>query len=81
MPKLKVLSGTDVVKIFENFGFVAVSQKGSHTKLKRIHREGLTQTLTIPIHQELDKGTISAIYRQALKYIPESDLMPHFYTQ
>jgi len=36
MPKLKVLSGRQVVKILSRFGFKAVSQRGSHVKLRGI---------------------------------------------
>ena len=36
MPKLKVLSGKDIIKIFEDFNFFVIAQKGSHVKLKRI---------------------------------------------
>jgi len=35
VPKLRVLSGDDVVKIFEQLGFWIANQKGSHVKLKR----------------------------------------------
>jgi len=80
MPKLKVLSGSDVLKIFTAFGFRMVSQRGSHIKLQRILPDGSKQSLTFPLHDELDKGTIRAIYRQALRYIPESELKEHFYT-
>ncbi|MEM1557476.1 MAG: type II toxin-antitoxin system HicA family toxin [Thermoproteota archaeon] len=79
MPRLKVLSGKDVVKILSRFGFVTVSQKGSHIKLRRILSDGTKQTLTIPLHEELDKGTLKAIYRQALRFIPEEELKPYFY--
>jgi hypothetical protein len=34
--------------------------------------------MTIPDHAELDKGTLRAIYRQALRYISEEVLLPHF---
>lgn len=80
MPKLKVLSGPEAIKIFLSFGFAVAAQKGSHIKLTRIIKEGVKQTLTIPNHPELDKGTLRAIFRQALRYIPESELLPHFYT-
>lgn len=33
MPKLKVLSGIDLIKLFEDFGFSVISQKGSHIKI------------------------------------------------
>ena len=80
MPKLRTLSGSEVVKIVNTFGFQMTSQKGSHIKLQRILPDGTKQTLTIPFHDELDKGTIKAIYRQALRYIPENELRAHFYT-
>lgn len=79
MPKLKVLSGGEAVKIFSNFGFAVASQRGSHIKLQRILPSGVRQTLTIPNHDELDRGTLKAIYRQALRYISEGELHGYFY--
>jgi predicted RNA binding protein YcfA (HicA-like mRNA interferase family) len=80
MPKLRSLSGEDVIRIFSQFGFEIVSQKGSHVKLKRILSNGTKETLTIPFHKELDKGTLRAIFRQALRYFPEEQLKPCFYS-
>jgi predicted RNA binding protein YcfA (HicA-like mRNA interferase family) len=79
MPKLKILSGKEVIKIFEIFGFSIAGQKGSHVKLQRIKTS--KQTLTIPNHPELDKGTLKAIYNQALRYIAEDDLRKYFYSE
>lgn len=79
MPKLKVLSGKDLIKIFILFGFEILSQKGSHIKLCRKF-EGLNQVLVVPNHHELDVGTLKAIFRQASKYVSESELKKHFYT-
>jgi len=79
MPKLKVLSGADLIRIFESFGFQVAAQRGSHVKLSRLLNNKTRQTLTIPNHSEIDKGTLKAIYRQALRYIPEEKLKPHFY--
>ena len=79
MPKLKVLSGDDLIKIFLNFGFFIAFQKGSHIKLKR-KVNSTSQILTIPNHREIDKGTLKAIYNQALRYLPEEDLKSYFYT-
>jgi len=81
MPKLKTLSGRDVIKIFESFDFSIIGQKGSRIKLKRITGNDIKQTLTIPNHQELDKKTLKAIFNQASKYISESDLRKHFYSE
>ena len=79
MPKLKNLSGKEVINIFISFGFGKSGQRGSHIKLARVLSGEIRQTLTIPNHTELDKGTIKAIFRQALKYIPENELRSHFY--
>ncbi|MHA1208584.1 MAG: type II toxin-antitoxin system HicA family toxin [Candidatus Freyarchaeota archaeon] len=65
--------------MLSQFGFETVSQKGSHVKLRRVLHNGTKQTLTIPHHEELDRGTLKAIYRQALKFIPEEELRLHFY--
>ncbi len=81
MPKLRSLSGEDVLKIFSQFGFNIASQKGSHAKLRKILPEGTKQILTIPLHKELDRGTLRAIFRQALRYIPEEEIKPHFYIE
>lgn len=78
MPKLKRLSGTEIIAILKKFGFDVHSQRGSHIKLRRIGVSG-KETLTVPNHRQLDTGTCRAIYRQACRYIPESDLYSYFY--
>jgi len=35
MPKLRVLSGRDVLKILQEFGFQSFAQRGSHIKVRR----------------------------------------------
>ena len=54
MPKLKTLSSGDVVKIFSLFGFEIEAQRGSHVKLRRLLPGGARQTLTIPMHDEMN---------------------------
>ncbi len=79
MPRLKVLSGEDVIKILESFNFKIIAQKGSYVKLhRRVNK--LDQTLTIPNHKELNKGTVKAIFNQTSKYITETELRKYFYT-
>ena len=80
MPKLKRLSGAEVARIFFRLGFEQAGQRGSHIKLRRLATDGSRQTLTIPNHSEIDTGTLRAIYRQALRYVPESELRPDFYS-
>ncbi len=81
MPKLKVLSGEDLIKIFQKFGFIIEGQKGSHVKLTHYSKDNIKQSITIPNHKEIDKGTLKAILRQASKYITEVDLKSHFFSK
>ena len=80
MSKLRTLSGDDLLRIFSQFGFTKHSQRGSHVKLRRVLSNGSRQTLTIVAHKEVDKGTLQAIFRQALRYLPDSELAPHFFS-
>jgi predicted RNA binding protein YcfA (HicA-like mRNA interferase family) len=80
MPKLRRLSGHEVVGVLKQFGFILISQRGSHMKLKRVVGHE-SQVLTIPAHADLDTGTLRAIVRQASRYVPEPELHPHFYTE
>ena len=79
MARLKRLSARQVLRILQAFGFTVVTTRGSHAKLKREVEGGPSQVLTVPPHRELAPGTVQAIYRQALRFIPEQDLRPHFY--
>jgi len=81
MPKLKVLSGREVLKILREFGFEVFAQRGSHVKARRVSQSGQTQSLTVPMHDEIDRGTLRAIHRQACRFIPESELRAKFYTE
>ncbi len=81
MPRLKRLSGDEVISIFESFGFNVITQSGSHVKLRRIGSEGEKQTLVVPLHNQLDTGTCRSILRQATRYIPPEALKPFFYTE
>lgn len=35
MPKFKILSGKNIIKIFKDFDFYITGQKGSHIKLNK----------------------------------------------
>ena len=79
MPKLRRLTGANALAIYAKFDFAPVMRRGSHVKLRRMVN-GSKQTLTVPLHREIDPGTAKAIYTQALRYVSEQDLRPHFYT-
>ena len=79
-PRLRRLSGRDVIRALGTFGFAVVNTRGSHAKLRRVGPDGARQMLTLPLHDELAAGTLHAIYRQALRYVPDDELRPHFFT-
>jgi predicted RNA binding protein YcfA (HicA-like mRNA interferase family) len=80
MPKLKVLSGKDLLKMFAIYGFEKIDQHGSHIKIRRVIKDE-KETLTIPMHNEIDKGLLKQILIQASRYIPEDKLRENFYTK
>ncbi len=61
MSKLPVISGAQCVKALEKAGFVVYRQRGSHITMVRQTPPAQT---TVPIHKELDRGTLRAIIRQ-----------------
>ena len=80
MPRLRYLSGYETIGILRQFGSHPLTQRGSHTKLRRIARDVAAQTLTVPRHRQLVLGTLRAIIRQASRFIPKWELREVFYT-
>ena len=81
MPRLRRLSAKEVVAELNRLGFVSISQRGSHVKLRRISSAGDKETLTVPMHQQLDTGTLRAIVRQARRYLSENEIKASFYIE
>lgn len=59
--RLPVVSGRAVVAALVRAGFTVSSQKGSHLKLR--HPDG--RVVIVPLHDELARGTLGSILRQA----------------
>jgi len=76
---LKVLSGSEVVDILAEFGFAVVGGT-KHVKLRRAGPSG-AETLIVPNHDPIAKGTLRAIFSQASRYVPQAHLRPHFYNE
>lgn len=76
---LKVLSGREVVRILETFGFVVVGG-AKHIKLRRNGSGGI-ETLVVANHDPIGKGLLRTIFVQASAYIPQAELRPHFYSE
>lgn len=62
MPSLPVLSGQEVVRVFESFGWSVARQKSSHIIMTK---EGETATLSIPNYKEVARGTLRGLIRSA----------------
>ncbi len=62
MPPLPVLSGWEVVRVFEGLGWEIARQRGSHIVLIR---DGHPATLSVPDHREVARGTLHALIRRA----------------
>jgi hypothetical protein len=59
---------------------VSVSGGTRHFKLRRRGPHG-DETLVVPNHSPIAKGTLRAIFVQASGYVPQSELRPHFYNE
>ena len=56
--KFKTRKGKEVINILIDIGFVVISQKGSHIKLKMNGKH-----IIVPNHNELAIGTLNEIYK------------------
>jgi len=62
MPKLPILSGREIVKVFECLGWEVARQRGSHIILVQ---EGHIATLSVPDHREVASGTLRSLIARA----------------
>ncbi len=61
MSRLPAISGKDLIKILtKRFGFRVLRQRGSHVTLTND-----VSFITVPLHAELDRGTLRAILNDA----------------
>ncbi len=61
MAALPRISGLECIKALSRNGWECVSIRGSHAKLSRLGY----RSLIVPLHPELDRGTLRAIIHQA----------------
>lgn len=79
MSKLRIISGKQLIKFLQKEGFGIEYGKGSHCKLSKIV-EGRKESITIPLHKEIAKGTLKEIFNQASRFISQDELKKYFYT-
>jgi predicted RNA binding protein YcfA (HicA-like mRNA interferase family) len=63
MPKLPIISGKDLIKRLNKYGYVAIRQKGSHVRL--INEKSDCKSITIPLHKIIKPGLLHKILRDA----------------
>ena len=61
MRRLPVVSGRDLIRALGRLGYKVSRTKGSHARLVCPGRP----SVTVPLHAELDRGTLSAILNEA----------------
>lgn len=61
MPPLPVISGQQCIRGLEKAGYRILRQRGSHVRLVAENRS----PVTVPLHRELDRGTLRSILRVA----------------
>jgi predicted RNA binding protein YcfA (HicA-like mRNA interferase family) len=54
-----LISGAECIAALAKIGYVKVGQKGSHVRLSCVRRA----PVTVPLHSELDRGTLRSILR------------------
>lgn len=59
---LPVLSGKEVVKVFESLGWEVSRQRGSHIIMTK---PGEIITLSVPSHRQVARGTMRSLIRSA----------------
>lgn len=80
MPKLRRMTGKEILDVLQSQGFKIVRTRGSHVQLER-EEEGQRQRLVVSVHgnEPIPVGTIKAIYRQAAQFIDVDVLYALFY--
>lgn len=59
-PSLPILSGREVVRVFESLGWQVARQSGSHIIMVK---DWEISTLSVPDHNEVAKGTLRSLVR------------------
>ena len=62
MASLPVCSGWEAVAAFERDGWIRNRRRGSHLSMTKL---GSIHVLTVPLHRELDRGTLRSLIRKA----------------
>ena len=62
------LSGRNLCKVLDKFGYSITRQSGSHLRLTS-HQMGTEHSITIPSHYPIKIGTLNKILRDVAEYL------------
>ena len=79
-PKLKNLSGKEVINFLLRSGFVFKRQRGSHIVLVGSF-EDIEVIAIVPAHKSISVGTLKSLYRQAKRCLPDNIVNDFFYSK
>jgi len=63
LQKRPVVSGEKLLKVLVRLGYGIIRQRGSHVRLRKLTAAG-DHNITVPLHDELAKGTLNDILSQ-----------------
>jgi predicted RNA binding protein YcfA (HicA-like mRNA interferase family) len=63
LQKRPVISGEKLLKVLVRLGYEIIRQRGSHVRLRKLTAAG-DHNITVPLHNELAKGTLKDILSQ-----------------
>lgn len=64
MPKIPIVSGDEIIKVFKKLNYEVVRQRGSHVRMLNFIDKS-KKPLTIPRHKIIGKGLIRKLLRDA----------------
>ncbi|MFA6405096.1 MAG: type II toxin-antitoxin system HicA family toxin [Candidatus Paceibacterota bacterium] len=78
MPRLRQVSGKDIVSLLTKEGFRKIRQKGSHVRLA-LKANDTFYYITVPLHSEVDRGTLKSIIRSLERCLNSEKIKELFY--
>lgn len=78
MPKLRRISGDEILSALIKEDFEILRQKGSHVRLVKNSSDSKTY-ITVPLHKEIDRGTLKSIIRSLERVFSKDKILEIFY--
>lgn len=76
---MKVLSGVEIVRFLERYGFVLASQNGSHMKMRNLSIKG--SFIIVPRHRAIKRGLLGGIIKKCMEYLDNDTVRNFFFSK